>query len=93
MLAELSRRERDAKIKPDPDLDIYMKVKIWSSTHNKHFESFMVEIKVKSELSTYHCFVVIQAAATKGQEASVVTDYTLKVWQIKIRDKPTSVRV
>ncbi|GJS20326.1 putative reverse transcriptase domain-containing protein [Tanacetum coccineum] len=43
MLAELSRRERDAKIKPDPDLDIYMK-----------------------------------AAATKGQEASVVTDYTLK---------------
>ncbi|PWA80656.1 pleiotropic drug resistance protein 1 [Artemisia annua] len=25
MLAELSRRERDAKIKPDPDLDIYMK--------------------------------------------------------------------
>ncbi|PWA85916.1 hypothetical protein CTI12_AA145190 [Artemisia annua] len=43
MLAELSRRERDAKIKPDPDLDMYMK-----------------------------------AAATKGQEASVVTDYTLK---------------
>ncbi|PWA62985.1 ABC transporter G family member 37 [Artemisia annua] len=44
MLAELSRRERDTKIKPDPDLDIYMK-----------------------------------AAATKGQEASVVTDYTLKL--------------
>lgn len=27
MLAELSRREKDANIKPDPDLDIYMKVK------------------------------------------------------------------
>ncbi|GJT24875.1 hypothetical protein Tco_0894812 [Tanacetum coccineum] len=25
MLAELSRRERDANIKPDPDLDIFMK--------------------------------------------------------------------
>ena len=27
MLAELSRRERDANIKPDPDLDIFMKVR------------------------------------------------------------------
>ncbi|KAF5790399.1 Pleiotropic drug resistance protein 1 [Helianthus annuus] len=44
MLTELSRRERDAHIKPDPDVDIFMK-----------------------------------AAATKGQEASVITDYTLKV--------------
>ncbi|MFS7950548.1 putative ABC transporter, AAA+ ATPase domain, P-loop containing nucleoside triphosphate hydrolase [Helianthus anomalus] len=44
MLAELARREKDANIKPDPDIDIYMK-----------------------------------AAATAGQEASVVTDYTLKL--------------
>ncbi|KAK4590522.1 hypothetical protein RGQ29_020894 [Quercus rubra] len=44
MLAELSRREREANIKPDPDIDIYMK-----------------------------------AATTEGQEATVVTDYTLKV--------------
>uniref|UniRef100_A0A2N9HR76 ABC transporter domain-containing protein n=1 Tax=Fagus sylvatica TaxID=28930 RepID=A0A2N9HR76_FAGSY len=44
MLAELSRREKEANIKPDPDIDIYMK-----------------------------------AATTEGQEASVVTDYTLKV--------------
>lgn len=28
MLAELSRREKAANIKPDPDIDIYMKVKI-----------------------------------------------------------------
>lgn len=27
MLAELSRREKAANIKPDPDLDIYMKVR------------------------------------------------------------------
>lgn len=26
MLAELSRREKEANIKPDPDLDVYMKV-------------------------------------------------------------------
>ncbi|XP_058226805.1 pleiotropic drug resistance protein 1-like [Rhododendron vialii] len=44
LLAELSRREKAANIKPDPDVDIFMK-----------------------------------AAATEGQEASVVTDYILKV--------------
>lgn len=27
MLVELSKREKEAKIKPDPDLDIIMKVK------------------------------------------------------------------
>jgi hypothetical protein len=27
MLAELSRREKTANIKPDPDLDIFMKVR------------------------------------------------------------------
>ncbi|KAL1829193.1 hypothetical protein ACET3Z_007605 [Daucus carota] len=49
MLAELARREKDANIKPDPDVDIYMK-----------------------------------AAATAGQEASVVTDYVLKVLGLDI---------
>lgn len=27
MLEELSRREKQANIKPDPDIDVYMKVK------------------------------------------------------------------
>ncbi|XP_073141601.1 pleiotropic drug resistance protein 1-like [Henckelia pumila] len=49
MLAELSRREKEANIKPDPDVDIYMK-----------------------------------AAAVEGQEASVVTDYVLKVLGLDI---------
>ncbi|KZV17493.1 pleiotropic drug resistance protein 1-like [Dorcoceras hygrometricum] len=49
MLAELSRREKEANIKPDPDLDVYMK-----------------------------------AAAMEGQEASVVTDYILKVLGLDI---------
>ncbi|KAI3512643.1 hypothetical protein L1887_19961 [Cichorium endivia] len=49
MLAELSRREKEANIKPDPDIDIFMK-----------------------------------AAASAGQEASVVTDYTLKLLGLDI---------
>nr|XP_043635770.1 pleiotropic drug resistance protein 1-like [Erigeron canadensis] len=49
MLAELSRREKNANIKPDPDIDVYMK-----------------------------------AAASEGQEASVVTDYTLKLLGLDI---------
>ncbi|KAK7822369.1 pleiotropic drug resistance protein 1 [Quercus suber] len=44
MLAELSRREKEANIKPDPNIHIYMK-----------------------------------AEANEGQEASVVTDYILKL--------------
>ncbi|WOG89279.1 hypothetical protein DCAR_0208516 [Daucus carota subsp. sativus] len=44
MLAELARREKDANIKPDLDVDIFLK-----------------------------------AASTAGQEASVVTDYVLKI--------------
>lgn len=28
MLAELSRREKAANIKPDPDIDVFMKVRI-----------------------------------------------------------------
>ncbi|KAH6758770.1 pleiotropic drug resistance 12 [Perilla frutescens var. frutescens] len=49
MMAELSRREKEANIKPDPDLDIYMK-----------------------------------AAATTGQEESIVTDYILKILGLDI---------
>ncbi|GMI89171.1 pleiotropic drug resistance 12, ATP-binding cassette G40, PLEIOTROPIC DRUG RESISTANCE 12 [Hibiscus trionum] len=49
MLAELSRREKEANIKPDPDIDIYMK-----------------------------------AAALEGQEATVVTDYILKILGLEV---------
>ncbi|KAM3735911.1 hypothetical protein ACB098_10G123200 [Castanea mollissima] len=44
MLAELSRREKEANIKPDPDIDILMK-----------------------------------AVSLEGQEANVITEYTLKI--------------
>ncbi|KAJ1438250.1 P-loop containing nucleoside triphosphate hydrolase [Sesbania bispinosa] len=49
MLAELLRREKEAKIKPDPDVDAYMK-----------------------------------AAALEGQQASVVTDYILKILGLEV---------
>ncbi|KAJ0075534.1 hypothetical protein Patl1_34364 [Pistacia atlantica] len=49
MLSELSRREKAANIKPDPDIDVYMK-----------------------------------AAATAGEEASVVTDYVLKILGLEV---------
>ncbi|CAO2820693.1 unnamed protein product [Amaranthus hypochondriacus] len=49
MLVELSRREKAANIKPDVDVDVYMK-----------------------------------AAAMEGQEASVVTDYILKILGLDI---------
>ncbi|KAG4400326.1 hypothetical protein GLYMA_07G033500v4 [Glycine max] len=49
LLSELARREKEAKIKPDPDIDVYMK-----------------------------------AAATGGQEASLVTDYVLKILGLDI---------
>ncbi|KAK6162154.1 hypothetical protein DH2020_001995 [Rehmannia glutinosa] len=49
MLAELSRREKEANIKPDPDLDVFMK-----------------------------------AAYIGGQEASVVTDYIIKILGLEV---------
>ncbi|KAL3819063.1 hypothetical protein ACJIZ3_004968 [Penstemon smallii] len=49
MLAELSRREKEANIKPDPDLDIFMK-----------------------------------ASSIKGQEASVMTDYIIKILGLEV---------
>nr|XP_011459223.1 PREDICTED: pleiotropic drug resistance protein 1-like [Fragaria vesca subsp. vesca] len=49
MLAELSRREKEANIMPEKDLDIYMK-----------------------------------AASLEGQEASVVTDYILKILGLEV---------
>ncbi|KAA3489343.1 pleiotropic drug resistance protein 1-like [Gossypium australe] len=49
MLSELSRREKQANIKPDPDIDVFMK-----------------------------------AIATEGQEANVITDYTMKILGLDI---------
>ncbi|XP_031270302.1 pleiotropic drug resistance protein 1-like [Pistacia vera] len=49
MLSELSRREKGSNIKPDPDIDVFMK-----------------------------------AAATAGEEASMITDYILKILGLEV---------
>lgn len=38
MLAELSRREKAANIKPDPDIDVYMKVRSFFEFEASPFE-------------------------------------------------------
>ena len=46
MLAELSRREKAANIKPDHDVDIYMKVRIQQKdmrgNNTKSFSKFII---------------------------------------------------
>lgn len=85
MLAELSRREKTANIKPDPDLDIYMKVRM-------HLEKRKLEKKLmlnfclnfylpwcKIAAKSTLLLSILQAASLEGQETSVITDYILKV--------------
>lgn len=45
MLAELLRREKELKIKPDPDIDVYMKVRNY-----KEKNVFMVELSFSSSI-------------------------------------------
>jgi hypothetical protein len=74
MLSELSRREKEAGIKPDHDIDIFMKVSFllatWSSRERRD-----------NRLVILICFewTVVQATAMEGQETNIVTDYVLKV--------------
>ena len=73
MLTELSRREKEANIKPDPDVDVYMKVKI-------HLIQTKSCVYIGSDKGYSKLFVLLckQAISVEGQE-SVVTDYILKV--------------
>lgn len=73
MLTELSRREKEANIKPDPDVDVYMKVKI-------HLILTKSCVYIGSDKGYSKLFVLLckQAISVEGQE-SVVTDYILKV--------------
>lgn len=47
MLAELSRREKAANIKPDPDVDIYMKV-----THTQTQSKYTPRIYSRNDLTS-----------------------------------------
>ena len=75
MLAELSRREKEANIKPDPDIDIYMKVR----KDGNRIEAIIIGWKVFPSLKYALNIWILQAAALEGQETSVTTYYILKV--------------
>jgi len=46
MLSELSRREKAANIKPDPDLDVYMKV---SKLQNQNKKVYIYHLCIASD--------------------------------------------
>ena len=48
MMTELSRREKEANIKPDPDIDVYMKVRKFFK--DLCFDSIMLNFCERSTL-------------------------------------------
>ena len=52
MLSELSRREKAANIKPDPNIDVFMKV-----TKNKKFLSVFISQNKKGGYYFDGCFI------------------------------------
>lgn len=80
MLTELARREKGANIKPDPDVDVFMKVskKEAMITLSNYCYYCLFHTKKGKNLSL-NWFMIYQATATEGQEANIVTDYMLKV--------------
>ncbi|KAK4357468.1 hypothetical protein RND71_023078 [Anisodus tanguticus] len=81
MLAELSRREKEANIKPDPDVDIFMKVKTYQQNIQSyaHTSRLFLFVNFDEKCLDVIGFFSQQAASIQGQDASVVTDYILKI--------------
>ncbi|KAK8551179.1 hypothetical protein V6N12_039836 [Hibiscus sabdariffa] len=77
MLAELSRREKQAHIKPDPDIDIFMKVRTMKPLSH-YYKEFCIHRDLLCKLQTS------QAISTGGQETNVITDYVLKILGLDI---------
>ena len=84
MLAELSRREKEANIKPDPDVDVFMKVRkditilpVRPLSEELNFARISYD-DLESNFPSL-MFLELQAVATQGREANVITDYVLKV--------------
>lgn len=67
---EVSRREKEEGIVPDPDIDTYMKVLL---------QNFL-KIITKSILRVYWAVTkYLQAISVEGQKRNLQTDYVLKV--------------
>jgi hypothetical protein len=75
MLMELARREKNAGIKPDEDLDLFMKA------HTHSFVLFMLAIInfIHGHKLIYSKFFV-QSLALGGQETNLVVEYIMKVF-------------
>lgn len=73
MLLELARREKNAGIKPDEDLDIFMKVL-------SHFINYSL---LRESISLLHKLIYsrffLQSLALGGQETNLVVEYIMKV--------------
>lgn len=85
ILTELIRREKEAKIVPDPVVDAYLKV-FFSDSLNflvEHLASAPGLIEPTLICSDNSC-LFIQAIAVEGQSTTLQTDYILKVLSFKI---------
>ena len=84
LLSELAKREKQAGIYPEADVDLFMKVIFWR-------EKILVTVSCCNETKKYHSdntfsfdwkaflSLKMQATALSGVESSLATDYTLKV--------------
>jgi len=55
MLAELSRREREAGIKPDPEIDAFMKATAITGQENSLMADYVLKVGLQN-LSIQSCF-------------------------------------
>lgn len=72
MLVELARREKIAGIKPDGDLDIFMKVRTCSCL----LQMLNMYVVVTADV----IIINFQSLALGGQETSLVVEYIMKVF-------------
>jgi len=85
-MKEVIRREKEAGINPDPDVDTYMKAKtrilIYFTTRIFSFWLSNKQVVYKdstSILTSITLFFHIQAISVEGLERSIQTDYIMKV--------------
>ncbi|GAU19334.1 hypothetical protein TSUD_336200 [Trifolium subterraneum] len=84
ILAEVCRREKEENIIPDPDIDVYMKLKLDDVCEfgGEDFGGRGLEGKV--EKSSPPDSLIGRAVATEDQRANIVTEYILKILGLDI---------
>jgi hypothetical protein len=86
MLAELAKREKQAGIFPEKDVDVYMKVRFYSCNSLESLWDYPVESLILSKLLNallndveLYFGLGVQATAVEGMQSSLSTDYIMKV--------------